>query len=52
MNKTELEKRLKWLEGCRFMLSMKDVWSGADYSRDAELTREIWDIKKQLEAAS
>lgn len=45
---TEILKQIEELENRKFMLSMKDYWSESDYDRNAQLARQIAELKAQL----
>lgn len=43
----EVRTRINQLEERRFYLSMKDRWSNADFDRDAEMLRELADLRRK-----
>lgn len=51
MTKQEIIKRLDELDKAQFFLMMKDVWDSADYAMDREYSREIAQLKEELERA-
>ena len=51
MTKQEIIKRLDELDKAQFFLMMKDVWERADYELDRAYSREIAQLKEELERA-
>ena len=49
MNKEEMKDKLEDLKAQRFMLAMNDHWSTDDYEKDRELTKQIKELREQLE---
>lgn len=45
----EIKKRIEELTNRQFYLNMKDTWNNKDFEMDRELTREIRELKKELE---
>ena len=52
MDKEKLEVKLKHLEDEQFFIDMVDRWTENDAKRYDELTKEILEVKKQLEDIS
>lgn len=48
MTKVEMEKRIEKLNGQRFYLAMKDVWTRKDFQLDDEWLAEIEELEKKL----
>lgn len=49
MTNREIEERIEELENKKFYLAMKDRWNDRDFQRDRELSRQIIELKAQLE---
>lgn len=49
MTRQELEKRLKEAERMEFFHAMKDRWDASDFEYARKISREIRELKEQLE---
>lgn len=48
--KTELTAKYEHLKYMRFMLNMKDRWNQNDFARSYELTRQIAEVRDELDS--
>lgn len=46
---SDLKERLEKLESEEFMLQMIDHWSESDYDLDRKLTKEIREVKSEIQ---
>lgn len=48
MSINEIRDRINKLEESRFYLSMKDRWSNEDFDRDAQMLRELAELRRKV----